>query len=262
MYMYIFFIVFQISQKASVKKTLFSMKDTPPRKPNVQKNLFHTDETPPGKRPRYYEFMSPRFLPSPEMSNLEINRLQNVKEEQGVKIPDLKKQILQQTLKQLDTIDKVELFLVAKCGLKDAMLIFQSLNHVPSRFPQYLDYVCNILVAGGVSKHFSAIDELKETLLYISDTYSVNKFDSPLPDDILWEATNTFGTSHLGFVLTKAEACLEDGCHGKLYGRKKDAVQVTVYTLNGPLPFLKTTLVCRKCESRYCFLFTITSLIL
>lgn len=204
----------------------------------VKKSLFPLEKPTPTKRPRY--FMSPRFTP-----NVSSNSMPGLK-----KLTEMKEAILKHTLEELKTGEDIELFLVAKCGLNNAMLIFQSLNHVPVGFPQRLEYVSNILVAGGLIKYFQSIDELNQCIKYINDTCDVRKFDSRVSDEVLWKATNMFKTAHMGFIMSKADSCLEKGCSGKLYGRQKDTIQVIVYTLNGPVPYLKTTLACRKCGAR------------
>lgn len=47
------------------------------------------------------------------------------------------------------------------------------------------------------------------------------------------------------------EECLCEGCTGKLYGRKEEITECTLYSLNGPMARLKAVLFCSKCGSRY-----------
>lgn len=168
---------------------------------------------------------------------------------QGKLVDRLREPILQCKLMDLTTVQGMEIFLVTKLGLEKTMLLFQSLGHVPEGFPLRMSYVSNILVSAGLENEF---EDLQYTLQHIDKLVCQDStcLNGPISRDHLWKTSEMFKTTHMGFVMTKAECCLEEGCCGKLYGSQKDTIQVTVFTMNGPIPYLKATLKCRSCGSR------------
>lgn len=159
----------------------------------------------------------------------------------------VKETILKCDIEELTSVQDIELFLVTQCGLQKAMLLFQGLSHVPTGFPKRLQYVSNILVAGGLEGCFK---DLMDTLQHVDKICNVSDFNVPISREVLWKTSQVFKMTHMGFLMTKADSCLEKGCNGKLYGRQKETKQVTVFTLNGPMLFLKANLSCKSCGTR------------
>ena len=165
------------------------------------------------------------------------------------KLERLTEPILRCSLRDFTTVQGIELFPVTKCGLEKTIIIFQSLCHVPVGFPLRLNYVSNILMAAELGNLF---DDLQYALEHIDR--SCNKqslyLNAPISEEILWKASRMFQMTHMDFLMPKADSFLEEGCRDKLYGSQKDTIQVTVFSMNGPLPYLKATLKCRSCGSR------------
>ena len=198
------------------------------------------DKTPsPAKK---FKFFTPERFRSPSSSSKSDNNHPN-------KLEKLTKPILECHLSDFTSVKGIELYLITKCGLEKTMMVFQSLCHVPEGFPLRLNYVSNILVAAELDSLF---DDLQLALQHIDKfCYKQSVYlNVPVSKEILWKASILFKITHMGFLMPKAETCLEDGCGGKLYGSQKDSIQVTVFTMNGPMPYLKVTLKCRSCGSR------------
>lgn len=206
---------------------------------SVKKKLVLQEPATPS--PKKFKFFTPeRLRPVNIVSATNYN-------ESELEMTRVKESITKCKIGQLLSVAGIETYLTSQCGLNKAMLIFQSLYHVPVGFPQRIEYVTNILVTGGLKEHFV---DLKDALQHIDNICNSQSYSAPISEELLWKTSLMVQKTHMGFLMPKVEMCLEEGCRGKLYGSKKDTIQVTVFTLNGPVPFLKATLSCRKCRSR------------
>lgn len=117
--------------------------------------------------------------------------------------------------------------------------------HIPTNFKSARGvYVANVLQAA-FKKQLSS-DQLREIL---DEADLVTKFAVGPPDvHPLWEASLMYGTPFLSFLCPPVSTCIY--CASSLKSHN-EAVRVLVYTKDGPLIGLKTTLRCTQCAINY-----------
>ena len=156
-------------------------------------------------------------------------------------VTQLKDRLSENVISNELSLDEVAMIIVAKHGLQTVLLLHAACDHVPSGFPNRTEYIQQILFDKGISKEDLSVYVNKHpttsTFVVPSSTFSAQ----------LHKASEHFKVPMHCFILPNLDSC--SFCSGCLYGEKPG--HITVFTLQGPLPGLKSVLKCRKCNARY-----------
>lgn len=149
---------------------------------------------------------------------------------------------------EINNASDLLLALSAKFGTDFTTIAIQAIKHVPAKFPNRWIYISNIVK---VINATCTDVQLNLILKHINTIVNVDIHTGAVPEETLWDATYLNKRTHMAFLVTKVDTCMVKGCGGNLFGSSKDTTDVTVFTLRGPVPYLKATLKCKNCCTRY-----------
>ena len=137
------------------------------------------------------------------------------------------------------------LFLVNSIGVSAVVKMYSVLKAIPTNFPNRLKYFCNI------SQYIRGVEMMSESAITQLGVV-LDKMDLPQCniEDEQWIASEKLKTPLMLFLTPKLDNCLVNGCIGKLYGSEKEVTYITLFTMNGSQPGVKSVLTCKECGAR------------
>ncbi len=145
-------------------------------------------------------------------------------------------------------LEEVTFYLTVILGQENVnFLLYLIKYHVPRSFPNRSHYVRNIYQATVQQGDTDTdrLDSFIQCLLKHEENIDVDPCDYA---GKLWKAATKLKDSCMKFYLPNITECQK--CHCKtLYSSTKSVTNITVYTLQGPIPCKKAALVCRKCNT-------------
>ena len=139
--------------------------------------------------------------------------------------------------------DNQALCLTMKVGIENAMVLLQAVKHVPIGFPERNGIIADIL---SISAPQTIIDG------YIAVADSCTHQIPPVNiESYLWTASKKTKKTLLYFFSPKVDTCLAEGCGQVLGTRNRAVVNVTLFTTSGPVPGMRSSKICYRCQSTY-----------
>ncbi|XP_060583999.1 uncharacterized protein LOC132740163 [Ruditapes philippinarum] len=185
---------------------------------------FHTPKK--SKRPKYFGH-SPAGSPKPKSFN------------------SIRNEIEETAIESVNDSDKI-LKLVSRYGLNRVVQMKSVIGSIPLNFPHRLEFAVDICMSSTDFQCYTELD-IRQALCLVDDLPIIQAS----VDSLLLNASMKLKKSFGFFLCPKVEECLCEGCNGKLYGRREEITECTLYSLNGPIAGLKAVLFCSKCGSRY-----------
>jgi hypothetical protein len=139
--------------------------------------------------------------------------------------------------------DEAGIVILCKHGLDTLVLLRDACQHVPSRFPNRLNYIKNIVFDLGITD-FDV--EMFAGLCHGPEVLSFGQMSTTFQKQLSL-ASNNFNDMYMSFQLPSVDNCLF--CGGSLYAEQP--AHSTVFTLRGAFPGLKASLKCRKCYAKF-----------
>ncbi|XP_053375414.1 uncharacterized protein LOC123543734 isoform X2 [Mercenaria mercenaria] len=127
--------------------------------------------------------------------------------------------------------------LVCTYGLNYVVRLLGAIRHVPNSFLERYQYIFKIMNCDGNHLSLNLVEKYVRSL----QVYA-NQCGFEVDRNTLWSCTNKYDEGFLVFLVPPVSECLQ--CSGTLYPLNK--VQVTLFTMNGPRPGMKTTTRCKK----------------
>ena len=142
------------------------------------------------------------------------------------------------------TAQQYEQIICLRYGPLFVSTLHSLLGHIPSRFPNRSKFISQIINVRypDIASHIDFQSLLNRVDQTTKDTYP------PVDRDLLWDASLQSSKPYLVMVTPKVgNYCLIPTCLGHLHAPVQSVTNITVYTLEGPVPGMKCSFVCSKC---------------
>uniref|UniRef100_K1R507 CxC5 like cysteine cluster associated with KDZ domain-containing protein n=1 Tax=Magallana gigas TaxID=29159 RepID=K1R507_MAGGI len=147
------------------------------------------------------------------------------------------------SISRTQSCDETALIIIAKHGFEKFVTLRSACHHVPATFPNRVTFIKNIVfdlnIPGCEVEEFAAS-------CYATKQTGVDQMTDIFQSQLL-KASSHFGEPYMVFQVPNVDSCLF--CGGMVYGEKP--ARVTIFTLQGPFPGLKSSLKCRRCHARF-----------
>lgn len=147
------------------------------------------------------------------------------------------------SISRTQSCDETALIIIAKHGFEKFVTLRSACHHMPATFPNRVTFIKNIVfdlnIPGCEVEEFAAS-------CYATKQTGVDQMTDIFQSQLL-KASSHFGEPYMVFQVPNVDSCLF--CGGMVYGEKP--ARVTIFTLQGPFPGLKSSLKCRRCHARF-----------